>query len=142
MALDIAELPAAAFSLAAIGGETIGLLSVDGQLLRVAERRITETDRWLEGRKLHDLNTRWSHVLNRNPSGDRRPIDFHGWDPGECVEPGDMLAWIEFFQTEQTAEPVTAENRPLWPASLTWKSLRSPLVRLWTGPRRHTGWWR
>jgi Trk K+ transport system NAD-binding subunit len=37
MALDIGELPVTAFSLAALGSETVGLLSLKGRFLRVVE---------------------------------------------------------------------------------------------------------
>jgi voltage-gated potassium channel Kch len=51
MILDIAELPATAFTLAAMGEETVGLLTVDGRFLRVVEKQITGQDRTLAGRK-------------------------------------------------------------------------------------------
>src|SRR5215475_14722480 len=89
MALDIAELPATAFSLAAIGDETVGLLSLDGEFLRVVDKSIGSGDDWAAGRALHDLNTRSRRVLHHSASGQRKRVDFHGWDPGEAVQQGD-----------------------------------------------------
>jgi hypothetical protein len=66
MALDIDELPATAFSLAAIGDETVGLLFVDGEFLGVVEKRIAAGDRWAQGRELFDLNTRSRRLLHHN----------------------------------------------------------------------------
>src|SRR5262249_35776582 len=72
-ALDTAELPAAAFSLAAIGGETIGLFRLEGQMMHVIERRITTEHRWYHFRTLHELNTRWRRVLSKTQAEERTP---------------------------------------------------------------------
>src|SRR6266545_1117168 len=133
MALDIAELPATAFSLAAIGDETVGLLSVDGEFLRVVEKRVAVTDQWVAGRELHDLNTRWRRVLHRSPAGHRQPIDFQCWDASEPVQPGDILSYVEFYQAVRAAEPVAARKEPARPPALIWSSIRSRIGRLWTG---------
>jgi Trk K+ transport system NAD-binding subunit len=132
-ALDIAELPATAFTLAAIGNETIGLLSVDGEFLRVVEKRIEATNPWVEGRELHDLNTRSLRVLHHSPNGNRQPVNFHGWNPNEPVQPGDILAYVEFYQPARLAESSAAGNEPARRRDLTWSSIRSRIGRLWTG---------
>src|SRR5262249_12420220 len=104
MAFDIADLPADAFGLAAIGDETVGLLSIEGEFLRVVEKHVAPADRWAAGRELYSLNTRWRRVLHRSAAGDRRPLDFHGWDPNEAVQSGDILAYVEFYQPARTVE--------------------------------------
>src|SRR5262245_9075089 len=71
MALDIAELPATAFTLAAIGDETVGLLSLDGEFLRVVEKQIEPSDSWAVGRELSNLNTRWRRLLHHSATGNR-----------------------------------------------------------------------
>jgi len=132
MALDIAELPATAFSLAAIGDETVGLLSLDGEFLRVVDRRIGPGDRWAAGRELHHLDTRWRRVLDHSSGGNRTRVDFHGWDPGEPVQQGDLLAYIELYQPTPTPESARAketERRAL----PRWNSIRAWLGRLWSG---------
>jgi Trk K+ transport system NAD-binding subunit len=137
MALDIAELPATAFSLAAMGDETVGLLSLDGQFLRVVVKRIDSADGWAHGRELHDLNTRWRRVLHHSPAGGRWPVDFHGWDPGERAQPGDLLAYIEFYETSPAPEAALAVQQGRR-SSLSWNSLRTRAGRFWThgGPVR------
>src|SRR5262249_13080994 len=75
IALDLAELPATAFALMAIGGETVGLFSVDGQLLRIVENCITPAHQWHETVDLHDLNTRGRRVLYRTSVSDPQPVD-------------------------------------------------------------------
>lgn len=132
MALDIAELPATAFSLAAIGDETVGLLALDGEFLRVVDQRVGLQDGWAAGRELHYLDTRRRRVLHHSSGGQRTPVDFHGWNPGEEVQPGDLLAYIEFYQPAQSFETAgatqTEQRKPL-----NWRSARSRLGRLWGG---------
>jgi Trk K+ transport system NAD-binding subunit len=132
MALDIAELPAIAFSLAAIGDETVGLLTLDGEFLRVVEKCITPADGWVSGRKLYDVNTRWRRVLHRSPAGTRQPLDFHGWDPDERVQSGDILSYIEFHHADHTAGFERAGKKRGWP-TLRWSAIRSRMGNLWTG---------
>jgi Trk K+ transport system NAD-binding subunit len=132
-ALDVAELPATAFTLAAIGNETVGLLALDGQFLRVVEKRVEATNPWAEGRDLHDLNTRSLRVLHHSPGGNRQPINFHGWDPSESVRPGDILAYIEFYRPASVAESAATEEETVRRPALTWNSIRSRISRLWTG---------
>ena len=73
--LKFPQLPSA---LAAIGDETVGLFTVDGQMLRVVENRISTSHRWHQCVELHDLNTLGRRVLHRTLASDPQPIDFHG----------------------------------------------------------------
>jgi Trk K+ transport system NAD-binding subunit len=127
VALDASDLPATAFSLAAMGGETVGMLSLAGQHLRVAESRISATGGWAKGRKLYDLNNRWRRVLHRTQAQMRQPVDFHGWDPDAYVQPDDLLSYIEFYQFDQIAGKRTASD---W--QLAWNSAHERAARLWT----------
>src|SRR5262249_33072917 len=130
----VAELPATALSLAAIGDETVGLFSVDGQLLRVVENHITPKHRWSQSRKLHDLNTRSRRVLHRTQAADRQPIDFHGWDPSELVQVGDIVVCIEFNEPTQSRAQGSDGNKRAWRMpSLSWSSFRARISRLWSG---------
>jgi Trk K+ transport system NAD-binding subunit len=132
MALDIEELPAAAFSLAAVGDETVGLFSLEGEFLRVVDKRIGPADHWATGRELHYLDTRWRRVLHHSSGGSRTPVDFHGWEPGEAVQQGDLLAYIELYQMTRTPENPAGKEKERR-ASLSWNSIRARLGRLWTG---------
>lgn len=132
MAVDIAELPATTFSLAAMGDETVGLLSLHGQFLRVVDRRIGPRDGWASGRELHYLDTRWRRVLDHSSGGQRTRVDFHGWDPGEKAQPGDLLAYVEIYQPTRTSETGGATDTERL-APLSWKSILARLGRLWSG---------
>jgi Trk K+ transport system NAD-binding subunit len=105
VALDVAELPATAFALAAIGDETIGLFPVDGRMLRVVENRITTAHRWHQCVTLHDLNTISRRVLHHTSASDPQPIDFQGWDPGEKLGEGDVVISIELNEPSLHLEP-------------------------------------
>jgi Trk K+ transport system NAD-binding subunit len=129
MILDVAELPATAFALAAMGEETVGLLTVDGRFLRVVDKQITTQERGIAGRKLYEWNTRSRRILLRKSSIDRQPIDFHGWDPQETVNPGDVVSYIEFYQRSTSAEPGAGPNGSSWLASLRWGSLSAKVIR-------------
>ena len=131
-ALDIASLPATAFALAAIGDEIVGLLGIDGEFLRVMEKRITADDRWVQGRELRDLNTRWWRVLQHSPGGARLPLNFQGWDPRETVQPGDILAYMEFYQPLRPDDASATRHAPQL-AVPTWNALVSRLKGLWSG---------
>jgi Trk K+ transport system NAD-binding subunit len=132
MTLDIAELPATAFSLAAIGDETVGLLSIDGEFLRVVEKRIAEQERWAAGRQLYDMNTRWRRVLHHSSAESRQPLDFGGYDPDERVGSGDTLAYVETYQPRPSEAGAASQERARWNA-FTWSSIRARLTRIWTG---------
>jgi Trk K+ transport system NAD-binding subunit len=133
VALDIADLPATAFSLAAIGHETIGLLSVEGLFLRVVEKRIAATDHWALGRELHSLNTRWRRVLHHNRPADRAPVGFDNWDPTERVRAGDLLAYIEFYEPEGAGKSAQGGKELGRTPVLTWSSIRARVRQLWSG---------
>jgi Trk K+ transport system NAD-binding subunit len=132
MALDIAELPATAFSLAAIGDETVGLLSLDGVFLRVVEKRIGSDDGWAAGRELYELNTRSRRVLHHNPAGNRTPVDFHGWDPGQPVHAGDLLAYVEFYEPARSPERAAATDQKRGTPP-SWNSVLARIGGLWSG---------
>jgi Trk K+ transport system NAD-binding subunit len=138
IALDVAELPATAFALAAIGDETIGLFSVDGQILRVVENRITAEHRWRQAVELYDLNTRGRRVLHWSSASDPKPIDFHGWDPAQRVAEGDHVVSIEFH--ERTLHPDAAATGMQIAARLSafsLKSIRAGIKQVWTTVRHY-----
>jgi len=132
MALDIAELPATAFTLAAIGDETVGLLSFDDVFLRAVEKRIGPDDGWAAGRELYELNTRSRRVLHHNPAGNRTHVDFHGWDPGQPVHARDLLTYIEFYEPARSSESGAAvDQKRATPPS--WNSVLVRIGGLWSG---------
>ena len=81
MAPDIAKLPAAAFSLAAIDDEVVGLFSVDGAFLRVVEK--THHGNGLLGGRVrtsppqYALAPRAPSKVCREPPAANSPLDRH-----------------------------------------------------------------
>jgi Trk K+ transport system NAD-binding subunit len=137
IALDVAELPATAIALAAIGDETVGLFSVDGQMLRVVENRISTSHRWHRCVELHDLNTLGRRVLHRTAASDPQPIDFHGWDPGENLSAGDVVVCIELNEPSLHPEHAAAGKRTLERVPrFSWSAVRSRITRAWTATRQ------
>jgi len=138
IALDTAELPATAFALAAIGGETIGLFSVEGKLLRVVENRITADHRWCQGAELRELNTRDRRILHRTSASNPKPIDFHGWQPDERVDQGDVVFSLELNEPTLHADSAANARRAAGQkASFRWNSIWAPITRLWTSDRTY-----
>src|SRR5262249_39601186 len=126
IALDLAELPATAFALAAIGGETVGLFSVDGHLLRIVENCITPDHQWHPAIDLHDLNSHGRRVLYSTSVSNPHPIDFQGWDPSKRVSAGDLIFCVELNEPVHPVHPAkdaaankVAGQKP----SLRWRSI-------------------
>ncbi len=136
VALDVAELPATAFALAAIGDETVGLFSVDGKILRVVENHITSTHRWHQCVELHDLNTIGRRVLHRTSASNPQPVDFHGWNPGDKLTDGDKVVYIELNEPSLHAEPYRLERTSRRVPRLSWGSIRARITRAWTATRQ------
>lgn len=126
VALDTPDLAAEAFALAAMGGETVGLLSIGGVHLRVVERLVGPSLIGMEG-KLSDLDSRTRRVLHLTPTQPRRPIDFYGWDPDHSATPGDLLCYIEFHEPSLQDARARGGSFPHWTANL-----RSRFTQLWT----------
>ena len=135
IALDLAELPATAFTLAAAGDETVGLFSVDGRLLRVVDNRVAIGHPWHHGFKLRDLNNRERRVIHRHTACEPRSLDFHGWDPEEDIREGDSVVCLEFNPSAQLrGSAAKVSSKVAWQRpSLSWTSTRSRLTRAWSG---------
>lgn len=132
IALDVAELPATAFALAAIGDETIGLFPVDGKLLRVVENRITAEHRWCESVELHDLNTRGRRVLHRTSASNPQLIDFQGWDPSDHLTEGDLVVSVELHEPSlQQGFGLSAKRAPGKLPLFSWGRIRSRILGAW-----------
>src|SRR5271165_121485 len=143
IAFNASELPAAAFSLAALGKEIIGLFSLDNRLMRVVQTPVAGTHRWANARRFYDLNHRQRRVLSRaspRPDGgetlpDNTPTSpFFNWDPQDTVRIGDLITSVEF--SDQSG--VRAGR-----LSSRWQFFRSYFVaRQWRElPKRLRGVW-
>ncbi len=132
IALDVAELPATAFALAAIGDETVGLFSVDGHLLRVVENCVTTGHPW-DQTELHELNTRGRRVLHRTQVAKPRPIDFQEWDPDQRIAAGDFVVCMELIEPSLQPQASAAQIRGAGRiASFSWSAIRSRITKGWT----------
>ena len=102
-------------------------------MIRVIERRVTPEHRWHHCRTLHELNTRWRRVLSKTQGEERTPIDFHGWDPAECVEAGDVVTYVELCDSAADSEPSRTEEQPARSlGDSIWANPLLRLKRLWT----------
>jgi Trk K+ transport system NAD-binding subunit len=138
VALDTAELPATAFALAAIGGETVGLFSVEGKLLRVVENRITADHRWCQGVELRELNTRDRRLLHRTSASTPEPIDFHGWNPNERLCDSDVVFTVELNDpTLYSDSAASSRGTTGQKSSFSWSSTWARITHLWTSARTY-----
>ncbi|MGH2416395.1 MAG: potassium channel family protein, partial [Microcystaceae cyanobacterium] len=95
IAYNPTQLPATAFALAALGTETLGFFTLDGQRLRVIQRQISQSEPWCNTRLLHELNTRTRRLLAHVQDLTHFPHSFHQWEPDDPVLSGDTLVYIE-----------------------------------------------
>src|SRR5271165_2581730 len=104
---NASELPAAAFSLAALGKEIIGLFSLDNRLMRVVQTQVDPSHRWTDARRVYDLDNRHRRILSKSASdpvlgaadqGKSLASPFFNWDPQETVRAGDIITSVEFSE--------------------------------------------
>ena len=120
IAFDPTELPTSAFALAALGTETLGFFSLDGQRLQVVKRQIQPGDRWCNARLLHELNSRRRQILAHAHHRSFLSQSFHQWEPDAAVLSGDILVYIEtaeqFFlhPNQQPATPFRQPRQSAW----------------------------
>ena len=98
LAFEPTELPTAALVLAALGSETVGLLNLDGQQLRVVKLPIKSEHPWCNARRLHELNSHKRRLLGHVRPGVDFLRSFHQWQPDESVLPGDTLICLEVVE--------------------------------------------
>jgi Trk K+ transport system NAD-binding subunit len=106
IAFNAMELPAPAFSLAALGKEIIGLFSLDDRLMRVVQTQVDGGHRWTDARRLYDLDNRHRRILSK--SGQSLAVQagtatspFFNWDPYATAQVGDVITSIEFSETRR-----------------------------------------
>lgn len=145
-AFDATQLPASAFALAALGEETLGFFSLEGQLLRVVKHEIHANHRWC-GQPVHERNHRLSRVLSYITDDSSIEQEFYRWDADAVVEAGNILVRIEtadssaqYFFTDPGT--FTQQNlKEFWQQAryyINWRILQNKLVQFWqsTSDRR------
>ena len=139
IAFNASELPAPAFSLAALGKEIIGLFSLDSRLMRVVQTQVSDGHRWAHAHRFYDLDNRHRRILSRTvATEDGAPPErsstspFFKWDPQDAVGLGDVITSVEFN------EPGGAGRKR---SSSRWRYVRAYLFRRrWRGlPKRLRG---
>jgi Trk K+ transport system NAD-binding subunit len=146
-AFDATQLPASAFALAALGEETLGFFSLEGQLLRVVKHKMHPNHRWC-GQPVYERNHRLSRVLSYITDNSSLGQEFYRWDADALVAAGDTLVRIEtadssaqYFFTDPGT--FTQQNlREFWQQArsykMNWRILQKKLVQFWqsTSERR------
>jgi Trk K+ transport system NAD-binding subunit len=136
IAYEPTELPAAAFSIAALGTETIGFFILDEQRLQVIQRQIKSNDSWCYSRLLHDLNTRTRRLLNYTPEGQTLRNNFHQWESENTINPGDTIAYLEIveqltFFSEPKLSEKTQISKKLTSVIPFWKKYQNFIQHFW-----------
>jgi Trk K+ transport system NAD-binding subunit len=144
VAFEATQLPATAFALAALGGETCGLFKLENHLLRVVQMQIDPTHPWCDCRKLAELNTSTCRVLSHIPKDSSPNAGFYRWEPETKVRNGDVIAYVEVSTlSSSTMRPMTssfwqqlldnlAEKR-LWPVDFWHGNQTQRVIFLCTG---------
>lgn len=136
MALDPLELPATAFSLAALGEETMGLFSLDGQFLRVVRNLITPDHPWGKPRGLEDLNSSRRRILSHFSERQQQELGFDCAGPESKAEVGDVITTIEFDDHPEigSMQELRAAEGPVrtrsWASDL--RNVRRHWFRVWS----------
>ncbi len=138
------QLPVAAFTLAALGTETLGFFRLQGQYLRVVKHPVQPDDP-LCRRLLYELNSRTRRVLSHTPNSSKAVSGFHQWEPNASVQVGDTLAYIELTDrfagsSEKPEADTKQKQQSLWQEitqSLTWENLKQRLTEFWQSNYHH-----
>jgi Trk K+ transport system NAD-binding subunit len=98
IAFEPTELPASAFTLAALGSNILGFVDLDGHRIRVCQRQITESDRWCYQRHLYELNSHQRKVIHYRPNSLLTQSSSLHWLPDAMVDYGDTLMYLEVVE--------------------------------------------
>ncbi len=135
IAYEPTQLTADAFALAALGTQTRGFFTLDGQRLRVIALPMQPDDRWCNVRRLHELNTRTRRVLTYTDGSDRALQSFYQWEPNALLQAGDTVTFIELADTLLALPDVSSVRSQAvsWPQSLRgrMKGIERSLTHFW-----------
>lgn len=129
VSFDATELPAHAFTLAALGTETVGFFRQGEDWLRVVEHQVGEKDEWCLGRRLFRLNSGSRQILRHVPREGPPPTHtFYAWDPDRVVTAGDTLVYLETSHVDLFRDEVLDDYH-----ALGWRGLPARLASGWRG---------
>lgn len=134
VAFEPTQLSVNAFALAALGDETVGLVTVEDRLIPIQRHTIGPGHRW-QGRRLYEIDAHGGRVLNHVPRGEAAARGFHGWNPETAVQVGDSVAVIDLAGQGPAVRQTQAEDeRGFWRTLLSgasWSQLRHAATRFW-----------
>jgi Trk K+ transport system NAD-binding subunit len=113
VAFEATELPATAFALAAMGGSTCGLFTLEHCLFRVRQIQIDRSHRWCDRRQLHELNTKTRRVLSYESGGATPSRGLGQWNPEALLQAGDGLTYVETGSDEAPLN-LSIARRPIY----------------------------
>lgn len=109
IAYDPTQLPAAAFTLAALQNETIGTFSIDGCQLQVVQRQVKPNEPFDRFAAYLCHKQRYRLLYHRRSTAtSASPVEpFHAWAPNTCIEAGDTIVYIEEMDPRPFRSQVT-----------------------------------
>ncbi len=135
VAFEATQLPAAAFTLAALGGETRGFFNLENQLLRVVRVQVDRNHRWHDRPQLQELNTPTRRILSHTRSTNSPSKGFYEWERDARIQEGDSVVYIEAIAEKTFPGTQSASKRQSWVREwrdrLNWKTLKSILQQFW-----------
>jgi Trk K+ transport system NAD-binding subunit len=136
VAFEPNQLPANAFALAALGGETRGFFALENQMLRVVTVAIGKGHRWSNSRCLHELNTSSRRLLLHEQQAVSGPEGFYQWEPDHRIQPGDTVTYLEISSGSliPSVSPAPTRANPFWQwitRSMAGRNLQASLNQLW-----------
>jgi Trk K+ transport system NAD-binding subunit len=136
VAFEPNQLPANAFALAALDGETRGFFSLENQMLRVVSLKIDRKHPWCNSRQLHELNTSRRRLLFHSPKTASTVEGFYQWEPDARVQAGDIVTYLEISisSTLFSVSSVPPKTNPFWQwiaHSMAGRNLQASLNQLW-----------
>lgn len=122
VALDPTDLPAAAYTVAGIASDTLGLFDLEHQSVRVIERELSAQDLKFVDMPVQNLHKRNLRLISTpNLGGDRL---FFQWQPDLKLRVGDRCAFVEVIDKENTtSRPRRTKRRSL--LTNLWQRLKN-----------------
>ncbi|NJK72481.1 MAG: hypothetical protein HC926_04015 [Synechococcaceae cyanobacterium SM2_3_60] len=111
-----------AFTLAALGEETLGLFEIDDVPWRLVRRQVRPNelyDRYLASR-LHKRHIRLLDIVQ--PRSTQAPL-FHQWHPEQLIRAGDEIVYIE--RVPEGREPAAVPSHWWEPLTYAWQRLQA-----------------
>jgi voltage-gated potassium channel Kch len=145
IAYDPTELPAMAFTLAALGTTTLGLFNLEQQRLHIVQCQVGVDFPGINLRHLYELNSPTRRLLAHAPDRIQLPTALHQWEQSAPLELGDWLVYIEIVEIDwakptlgEQVYPLAQQSPHLARATRTRsQNVESIFSRYWQGWQQH-----